>query len=48
MKHEDFVDMEELIRHEFQSLKVGDDEFLQRHREIMELIQQIKADKCSV
>lgn len=48
MKMEDYLDMEELVRHEIQNLKVGDDEFLQRHREIMELIQQIEADKCRV
>ena len=48
MKQEDNLDMEELIRNEIQDLTVGDDEFLQRHREIMELIQQIEADKCRV
>ena len=48
MKQEDNLDMEELIQNEIQDLKVGDDEFLQRHREIMELIQQIEADKCRV
>lgn len=48
MKQEDNLDMEELIRNEIQDLKVGDDKFLQRHREIMELIQQIEADKCRV
>ena len=48
MKQEDNLDMEELIRNEIQDLKVGDDEFLQRHWEIMELIQQIEADKCRV